>query len=157
MVNRTRVGSGNSPHVHCMCDSSLSMLSEGLMTSSESLFGEKASDMVWLWKIRKRLRCRRLLRGASQTLSTYMLVHTIMGKCIKWNRGSNKRTFDWGSRVRRKNPPAFVVFRVLFAFVYPLLKDHSINTDAFIWRSCLAVITVITVQKMCNYTIWDAP
>ena len=40
----TRVGSGNSPQVHCMCDSALSMLSEARTISSESLFGEKAWD-----------------------------------------------------------------------------------------------------------------
>lgn len=38
----TLVVSGNSPQVHCMWDSALSKLSEGLTTSSESLFGEKA-------------------------------------------------------------------------------------------------------------------
>lgn len=42
----TLVDSGNSPHVHCMCDSILSRLSEGRTTSSESLFGEKV--MTWL-------------------------------------------------------------------------------------------------------------
>lgn len=38
----TLVVSGNSPQVHCMWDSALSKLSEGLTISSESLFGEKA-------------------------------------------------------------------------------------------------------------------
>lgn len=38
----TLVVSGNSPQVHCMWDSSLSKLSEDFITSSESLFGEKA-------------------------------------------------------------------------------------------------------------------
>lgn len=44
------VVSGNSPQVHCMWDSALSKLSEGLTTSSESLLGEKASDKLWLKK-----------------------------------------------------------------------------------------------------------
>lgn len=44
----TLVVSGNSPQVHCMWDSALSMLSAGFTISSESLLGDIASDISLL-------------------------------------------------------------------------------------------------------------
>lgn len=44
----TLVDSGNSPQVHCMWDSALSMLSAGFTISSESLLGDMGSDISLL-------------------------------------------------------------------------------------------------------------
>lgn len=72
----TLVDSGNSPQVHCMWDSALSILSEGLTINSESLLGEKAWDKPWLRGKEKQICLFTCLCCALADGSMFTSIHT---------------------------------------------------------------------------------